>query len=224
MVILITGVSKGIGLETAKFLVKENHWVLGVSRSVVSFSHPNFIFIQGDIREKSSIEKCLTYLDTNHQKLDVLINNAGLLVYKKLENISLEEVQDVFAVNVFSPFMWIQAFLPYLKKSERAHIVNISSMGGMMGTQKFSGLSAYSSSKGALSILTECVAEELKGYAICCNALALGAVQTDMLSMAFPRLKAPLNASEMAEFVGWFAVHGQKFFNGKILPVAMSTS
>lgn len=223
MVILITGVSRGIGLETAKFLVKKNHWVLGVSRSSVSFSHPNFVFIQGDIQERSIIEKCQAYLDVHYQQLDVLINNAGLLVHKKFEDISFEELHDVYAVNVFSPFRWIQAFLPYLKKSERAHIVNISSMGGMTGTQKFAGLSAYSSSKGALSILTECLAEELKEYAIGCNALALGAVQTEMLSTAFPGFKAPLNADEMAEFVGWFAVHGQKFFNGKILPVAIST-
>ncbi|MCX7729113.1 MAG: SDR family oxidoreductase, partial [Bacteroidia bacterium] len=82
---------------------------------------------------------------------------------------------------------------------------------------------AYSSSKGALSILTECLAEELKGYSVKCNALALGAVQTEMFSNAFPEMKAPLTAAEMAQFIGWFAVNGHLFFNGKILPVATST-
>ena len=124
-------------------------------------------------------------------------------------------------VNVKSIFRLVRDLLPIFNKG--AHIVNISSMGGFQGSSKFPGLSLYSASKGALAILTECMAEEFKENKISANALALGAVQTDMLGAAFPGYKAPLAANEMAEFIYDFAINGQKYFNGKILPVSLST-
>lgn len=222
MTILITGVSGGIGLEVVKKLC-EAHYVIGIARNVTDFAHPNFFFIQGDVRDATTIERCQNYLEEKAWPLDVLINNAGHIIHQSFHSITLEQLQEVYSINVFAPFILIQKMLPYLKKSSKAHIVNITSMGGLNGTQKFTGMSAYSSSKGALSILTECLAEEFKSQSICCNALALGAVQTDMLAKAFPRLKAPFTAEHIAEFISWFAINGHYFFNGKILPVAIST-
>jgi len=111
--------------------------------------------------------------------------------------------------------------LPYF--SENSHIVNIGSMGGYQGSAKFKGLSLYSSSKGALAILTECLAEELKDRKIFVNCLALGSAQTEMLSQAFPGYQAPLTAREMAEFIVDFSARGHRWFNGKVLPVSLST-
>ncbi len=85
-----------------------------------------------------------------------------------------------------------------------------------MGLQKFPGLAAYSSSKGAVNILTELLAEEYKDSGPAFNALALGAVQTEMLEQAFPGFQAPVSAAEMAVYVLNFALQGQQFFNGKI--------
>src|SRR5262245_45188958 len=96
-------------------------------------------------------------------------------------------------------------------------------MGGFQGSAKFPGLSAYSSSKSALSGLTEILAEELKEKNIAVNCLALGAVQTEMLAKAFPGYKASMQPKQMGEFIGNFALTGQKFFNGKILPVSSTT-
>lgn len=222
MIILITGCSKGIGLEVAKQLTQE-HQVIAVSRSEIPFSHSNLIKMQGDITNKTTLNNCIEYLNTHQLNLDILIHNAGLLVNKKFEEITEVDLLKIYSTNVFAPFLWIQALLKYLRPSPYAHILNITSMGGLTGTQKFSGLSAYSSSKAALSVLTECLAEELKNDTISCNGLALGAVQTEMLAKAFPEFKAPLSPSQMAEFICWFALNGQKFFNGKILPVATST-
>jgi NAD(P)-dependent dehydrogenase (short-subunit alcohol dehydrogenase family) len=222
MVILITGTSRGIGFELVKKLCND-HLIIAVSRSAMHFSHPNVHFIQGDIYDESTIHQCKDYLQRNQQCLDILINNAGILINKPFEKITKDELEKVYQTNVFGVFYFIQQMLPFLSKSKKSHIVNISSMGGINGTQKFPGLSVYSSSKGAVSILTECLAEELKTYSISCNALALGAVQTEMLSAAFPDFKAPLSPSEMADFVVWFALNGHQFFNGKILPVAIST-
>ncbi len=96
-------------------------------------------------------------------------------------------------------------------------------MGGVQGSEKFQGLSLYSASKAALAVFTECLAEELKTHNVKANALALGAVQTEMLSHAFPTYKAPLQASEMADYIADFALNGHQYYNGKILPVSLST-
>ena len=103
------------------------------------------------------------------------------------------------------------------------HVVNISSMGGVQGSAKFAGLSAYSSSKGALITLTELLAEEYKDTGPSFNVLALGAVQTEMLEAAFPGYKAPMSAKEMAAYIFEFSKTGQQFYNGKLLQVSSST-
>lgn len=96
-------------------------------------------------------------------------------------------------------------------------------MGGVEGTVKFPGLSAYSSSKGALGIFTECLAEELKDRNIAVNCLAIGAVQTEMFAKAFPGEKAPMTPIHMAQYIRDFALTGSAYFNGKIIPVSNST-
>ena len=111
--------------------------------------------------------------------------------------------------------------LPFLK--ENSHVLNISSIGGVQGSLKFPGLAAYSSSKGALLTLTELLAEEYKDSKISFNALALGAVQTEMLEEAFPGYKAPVSAAEMAAYIFNFATTGHRFYNGKILQVSSNT-
>jgi NAD(P)-dependent dehydrogenase (short-subunit alcohol dehydrogenase family) len=124
-------------------------------------------------------------------------------------------------VNVKSAFKMIKLCLPLMHKN--AHIVNIGSMGGIQGSVKFPGLSVYSASKGALAILTECLAEELKNKHISINCLALGAVQTEMFNAAFPGAKAVNSSEQMADFIVDFALKGNNLFNGKILPVSVST-
>ncbi|MBC7865490.1 MAG: SDR family oxidoreductase, partial [Bacteroidia bacterium] len=147
---------------------------------------------------------------------------AGYLVNKPFAEISQTDLSKIYSVNVFGPFHLVQSLLPLMGKNQKAHIVNIGSMGGVQGTSKFPGLSAYTSSKMALAGLSECLAEELKEKNISVNCLAIGAVQTEMMEEAFPGYKPPHTAAEMASFIGDFAINGHKFFNGKIVPVAVS--
>jgi NAD(P)-dependent dehydrogenase (short-subunit alcohol dehydrogenase family) len=153
--------------------------------------------------------------------VDVLINNAGSLVNKPFMEISSSEFEAVFQVNVFAVATLTRLILPLM--NQKGHVVNISSMGGVQGSAKFPGLSAYSSSKGALVILTELLAEEFKESGPSFNALALGAVQTEMLEEAFPGYQAPLSAAQMAEYIIDFALKGHQFYNGKVLPISSST-
>jgi len=151
------------------------------------------------------------------------VNNAGLLVNKPFEQLNLEDFKRSLEVNYLAPVVLIQGLLPLLLKAHKPHVINISSMGGVQGSIKFPGLSSYSSSKAALGVMTECLAAEFKDRPIRFNTLALGSVQTEMLEEAFPGFKAPLNPGEMAAFIKDFAENGGAFFNGKIIPVSLST-
>ena len=153
--------------------------------------------------------------------VDVLINNSGYLVNKPFSELSLEDFKQSYDVNVFGVFSLTQVLLPFFKKS--SHVVNISSMGGVQGSAKFPGLAAYSSSKGALITLTELLAEEYKEKGPSFNVLALGAVQTEMLSEAFPGYEASCQPEDMAKFIADFGLKSHYFLNGKIIPISLST-
>ncbi|MEO8934414.1 MAG: SDR family NAD(P)-dependent oxidoreductase, partial [Xanthomarina sp.] len=144
------------------------------------------------------------------------------LINKPFLELTPEEIQSCYQVNVLSVFETIQATLPFMQK-KGGHVVAISSMGGFQGSLKFGGLSAYSTSKAAVASLIELLAEEYKDTKIKFNCLALGSAQTEMLEEAFPGYKAPLSAKKMAEFIADFSLNSQQWINGKIIPVSLST-
>lgn len=225
MLIIITGASRGIGFELAKkFAANPGTTVIAVSRNtspILKLKLNNLVAVKADITLPQGRTAVVAAVKQRKKKLSILINNAGQLLNRPFKKITPAELSAVYSTNVFAPFLLTQALLPYFDTG--AHVVNTGSMGGFQGSSKFAGLSAYSSSKSALAGLTECLAEELKPLGISVNCLAIGAVQTEMLKEAFPGYKAPLTASQMAEFMQHFALTGHTFFNGKILPVSSST-
>lgn len=234
MNVVITGASKGVGFHIVRALSKAGALkIIGVSRNYkqlcqlkeicAQISKVEFIPLAYDLQNITLNEPQLAGLIKQHlNHIDLLINNAGTLVAKPFEIISAEEINRMLSVNYAAPALLVKNLLPLLKAG-KAHIVNITSMGGFQGSAKFKGLSHYSASKGALAILTECLAEEYKNDGLIFNALALGAVQTDMLAEAFPNYKAPITAEDMGTFIANFAINGKAFFNGKILPVSLTT-
>ncbi|MFP4024218.1 MAG: SDR family NAD(P)-dependent oxidoreductase [Thiohalospira sp.] len=236
MNILITGASKGIGFETAKiFAANEENTVIAIARSESLLKKLKNACIRENLKTKirpivfdienpEMVKELFKKEVLNHvDSIDILINNAGILINKPFYEISPEEILKSFQVNMISPAIIIQELLPLLKKGKLKHVINISSMGGFQGSVKFPGLSVYSASKAALANLTESLAEEFKNEQIAFNSLALGAVNTEMLKSAFPGIKAPLEAEEMATFIYDFAINGKKYFNGKVIPVSSST-
>jgi short-subunit dehydrogenase len=231
MLVIVTGASKGIGFEIVKlFLNNPNYSIIAISRNIDSLTKlvnvnntTNLIPFRADITNTKQQKKIVDVIKKIKLPVSILINNAGQIVNKPFEKITEKELESVYATNVFAPFKLIQLLLPFMGKKTKSHIVNISSMGGFQGSSKFAGLSAYSSSKSALSGLTECLAEEFKDKNIAVNCLAIGAVQTEMLNKAFPGYKAPLQPKQMATFIYDFAINGHSYFNGKILPVSLST-
>ena len=222
--LIITGTSRGIGFEMVKLFSDAGHNVLALSRNSKPISDlklKNVTALEFDIANESEILKLSAYLQTGMKSVDVLINNAGFLVNKPFSEITSEEFKRCYDVNVFGVASLMRTVLPFMKKS--GHIVNICSMGGVQGSVKFPGLSAYSSSKGAIITLTELLAEEYKETGPSFNVLALGSVQTEMLEEAFPGFEAPLSATEMAQYIMDFSLTGNKFYNGKILQVSSTT-
>jgi 3-oxoacyl-[acyl-carrier protein] reductase len=222
--VIITGTSRGIGFELAKLFAEKGHKVLAISRNVktlTDINHPNITTLSVDVSQNNDLKKVTEFVQTNWKKVDILINNAGKLINKPFTALTTEDFLEVYKVNVFGVAELTKNMIPFLQKG--SHVVTISSMGGIQGSMKFPGLAAYSSAKGAVITLSELLAEEYKEQQIAFNVLAIGAVQTEMLAEAFPDYKAPLSASEMAEYMYEFAINGNKFYNGKVLQVSSST-
>jgi Short-chain dehydrogenases of various substrate specificities len=226
MNIVVNGGTRGIGKEIINFLAQDisnQIFVTGRNekalnslsvryKNVKSFSLDMSLF---DIQ----YEKFRAAVSNHFERVDILINIAGFLIAKDFLQTTNDEARLIMETNFFGPASLIRILEPIM--SSGSHIVNISSMGGFQGSAKYKGLSYYSASKAALTCLTECLATEFTEFGISVNCLALGAVQTEMLDEAFPGYKAPVDAKQMAEFISGFALTGHKFFNGKILPVAL---
>ena len=230
--VIVTGASRGIGFELVQKYAEAGHEVIALSRNSDRLEQLKEACLQlnpkaqvhilpFDLAKEDIAVQLMPFIESFFQHVDILINNAGALVAKSFTEISAEELERIYHVNVLSVFKLTQELIP--KFSNNAHIVNISSVGGVQGSVKFSGLSAYSSSKAALIALTECLAEEYKETDLAFNCLALGAVQTEMLEEAFPGYQAPTSAKDMAAYIFDFSMSGQNFYKGKVLNVSKST-
>ena len=232
MNIVITGASSGIGFEAALELISNSeHSVVALARSEANLSRLNkiaqslnpecklfsakFDIVHDDYSSLKS------FIAERIGSVDILINNAGALINKSFEETTELDFVEMIQSNLLGHVNMIQYILPLM--NENAHVVNIGSMGGFQGSVKFPGLAAYSASKAALHTLTECLALEYVDRKIKFNCLALGSAQTEMLEQAFPGYESPVMAFEMGKYIADFALTGHKFFNGKVLPVAVTT-
>ena len=222
--IIITGTSRGIGFELVHIFANQGHNVLALSRNAQPVNNLHFENITSfafDLGNPEDYKKVETFIKEEWKQVDVLINNAGTIVNKPFAETTMADFEHVYKTNVFGVAEMTRTVLPFMPKD--GHVVSVSSMGGVQGSMKFAGLSAYSSSKGAVITLTELLAEEYKESGPSFNVLALGAVQTEMLEEAFPGYQAPNSAKQMADYMADFALKGHKYYNGKMLQVSNST-
>ncbi|MDX1720844.1 MAG: SDR family oxidoreductase, partial [Salegentibacter mishustinae] len=136
--IVITGTSRGMGYEMVKLFAEKGYKVLALSRNdkpVSELNLENVTAISCDISKAEDLEKVSAFVETKWKQVDVLINNAGTLINKDFEKISAEEFQQIYSTNVFGVIGLTQKMLPFMKKD--AHVVNISTMGGVQGSVKF---------------------------------------------------------------------------------------
>jgi NAD(P)-dependent dehydrogenase (short-subunit alcohol dehydrogenase family) len=231
--VLITGVSRGIG--QALFLAfgrLEETCVIGLARNADALNELRTKCRQEGLSDchlfahdllKKELPGALLALLAERGSLDVLINNAGAIVNKPFAEITEDDWLRCYQTNVYAPYHLIQQVISYLQQSTLSHVVNIGSMGGVQGSSKFPGLSAYSSSKAALIGMTECLAEEYSDSSVRFNCVNLGAVQTEMLAEAFPGYRANHHPGEVADWIMEFALRGGRLMNGKSVQLSDST-
>lgn len=219
--LVLVGASKGIGRAIVAQLANNSDFqIIAISRTKTDYAANNVVAVELDLNSPTFKEELEAKLAAITQ-IDYLINNAGHLVQKPFLQLSRKEIESCYNVNVISVFETVQVCFPKMTKG--GHIVQISSMGGVQGTMKFAGLSAYSTSKAAVISLTELLAEEFKDSGVRINCLSLGAVQTEMFETAFPQFTAPLQPNEMAEYIVDFTLNAGKYMHGRIVPVSLTT-
>lgn len=232
MNIIVTGAGKGIGYEMVKILCrhKQNH-ILALSRKMVDLKdliedclrqtpEAKITPYEFDLNQFDFYPFIAQRMETILHKVDIIIHNAGRLISRPFEEMEQGDFDEMMNINVKAPYFFTQAMLPLMGKG--AHIVMISSIGGVQRLKKFPGLTVYSTGKGALATLTECLAAELAEKEIKVNCLAIGSAQTKMFEKAHPGARANLTPQQMAAYISEFAVSGQKYFNGKVIEVDMS--
>lgn len=220
--IIVTGTSRGIGKALTGLFASSGHRVLALSRNTTpidALGLPDVESVACDIDRDADLDRAMETVEA-WGRVDVLVHNAGQLANRPFVESDRRTFESIYAVNVFAVAELTRRVLPFMNQD--GHVVAVSSMGAVQGVQKFPGLAAYTSSKAALIALVEVWAEEFKESGPRFNALAIGAVQTEMLESAFPGYKAPVSAEEMAAYIHDFALTGQQLFNGKVLQVSNS--
>lgn len=222
-IIIVAGAGKGIGLAVVKYILANypEKKIIAISRqtsNLETLKHAGNLFIvRADLATLNSdvIGTINSYLQNNNLK--GLIFTAGVLDKYPIREIKKENFEKIFQNNLWSFIDLIKSV--HASINATTHIVSIGSMGGVTGTQKFMGMSLYSTSKAALSLFTECLAEELKDIGASANCLAIGAVNTEMMKKAFPDYTANVDPAAMAEFIVDFTINRKDLFNGKVIPV-----
>lgn len=226
--VVVTGAARGVGLATSLALAKEHGVrVLAISRDQARLQklqeegHGLVEVLSLDIAALDAANQIRHHV--NGRRVLALVHNAGLLHNRPMRQHQRADLERLFLVNAIAPLEITQALVQELQGDPPGHVVHIGSMGGFQDSIKFPGLVAYSASKAALACMAQCLAEEFKQHGIRTNCLALGSVDTEMLRNAFPGYTAATTAAAMGAYIADFALKGHMLFNGKVLPVAMST-
>ena len=187
--VLITGSSRGIGSAIAKALAKENYnIVINYKENEIEAKkvfdeikayNPNVLMIQADIRKTTEVENMFNEIEKTFGNVDILINNAGIASIRFFQDITEEEWEDIFNVNVHGSYRCIKRAIPSMINNKYGKIIGISSIWGVTG----GALEAhYSATKGAIISMNKALAQELGYSGITVNTVAPGGVETDMLS------------------------------------------
>jgi NAD(P)-dependent dehydrogenase (short-subunit alcohol dehydrogenase family) len=209
-VALVTGANRGIGLEVARQLALQGFTTILGARNAqdgedvagpLQQGELKVIPVQLDVTDQQSINAARHLVEERFGKLDVLVNNAAILYdeWQRAENANLETVREAFETNTLGAWRMCQAFIPLLRKSKHARIVNVSSESGSL-TVMDGGTPAYSVSKAALNALTRMLADELRASRILVNSVCPGWVATEMGGP-----NAPRTVEEGAASVMWAA-------------------
>ena len=188
LVTLITGTSRGIGLELAKYFVTKGHFVYGCSRSPTNFNHENYKHHLLDVTDEKKVQFLFEQIAKEKNRIDHLVNNAAIARINPALLTSASQLREFFNVNTVSAFCFCQEAARMMRRNNFGRIVNISSIAV---AQHLEGVLAYASSKAALEELTKIFSKEVGDMGITVNCVGPGIIETDMGSR-IPKSKADL--------------------------------
>jgi len=236
-VCIITGAGKGIGLATMRVFIDNGAKLAVITRSQKDIDSLNtefidegkkFMAICGDVSESDTVNRFVDEVINKYGRVDVLVNNAGMRFRKKFAETTCEEFKKVLDVNLLSVFFLSQAVLPTMVKQNAGKIINISSIAG---TQGFSELSGYVTSKAAIIGLTKSLAVEYAGHNVQINAIAPGFCKTSYFDnfskndelYDFTISRTPMKrwgeSVEVANTCLFFASHLSSYITGDVVSV-----
>jgi len=227
-VAIITGAGRGVGRATAQLFAQRGAQVVLFSRTqanldetAASITHAggNTLAIAGDVAQEEDVQNLFQVVRATYGRVDILINCAGMVAVRPFVEMDVATWDAVIAVNLRGTFLCCREAFRCMAEQKQGVIVNISSLSGVKGVEKFPGLSAYNVSKSGVAGLTEILAVEGKPYNIRVCAISPGAVDTEMLRQAAPHLKAGMTPEDMAEMLLFLADDSGRFLSGSNIEI-----
>jgi NAD(P)-dependent dehydrogenase (short-subunit alcohol dehydrogenase family) len=227
-VAIITGAGRGVGRATALRFAREGARVVLFSRTLAPLDdvaaeiarqgYP-FLSVVGDISREEDVQALFQQAMQAFSRVDILVNCAGVVAVRPFAEMDVSTWDYVLGVNLRGTFLCCHEAFRIMVAQLSGVIVNLSSLSGVKGVEKFPGLSAYNVSKAGVASLTEILAVEGKPYNIRVCAVSPGAVDTEMLKQAAPHLKASMTSEELAEVLLFMVDESGRMLSGTNLEI-----
>ncbi len=220
---IITGAGRGVGRSTALAFARAGAKVVLCSRTESQLDGVvaeilqqggEAVAVVGDVALEEDVRKLFEQTLLAHGRVDILVNCAGIVEVKPFLEMDTETWDEVMNVNLRGTFLCCRTAFRVMAEQKQGVILNLSSLSGVRGVEKFPGLSAYNVSKAGIASLTEILAIEGKPYNIRVSAVSPGAVATEMLRQAAPHLEALMTPDELAEILLFLADDSGRMFGG----------
>jgi NAD(P)-dependent dehydrogenase (short-subunit alcohol dehydrogenase family) len=225
---IITGAGRGVGRATAQLFAREGAQVVLFSRTrahldeaatSISGAGGHCLAIAGDVSREEDVQALFQTVQETYGRVDILVNCAGLVAVRPFAEMDTATWDSVLGVNLRGTFLCCREAFRVMMQQRQGVIVNISSLSGVKGVEKFPGLSAYNVSKSGVASLTEILAVEGKPHNIRVCAVSPGAVDTEMLRQAAPHLKAGMTPDDMAQILLFLADDSGRMLSGSNIEI-----
>ena len=235
-VVLVTGGSRGIGKEVAKVYAENGYDVAinyvsdktdveGIKKELQDLG-VKCLMVKADVSNREEVEKMVEEVISEFEKIDVLVNNAGITKDTLLMRMSEEDFDKVIEINLKGTYLVTKAATKYMMKKRQGSIINLASVVGVVGN---SGQCNYSASKAGIIGFTKSVAKELASRNIRANAVAPGFIETDMTNVLKDEVKENINAQiplkrmgsarEVAEVIYFLGSEKSSYITGQVINI-----